>query len=634
MAEQDFTQLPDELVELANCMCDRTISNDQRDRLEQILAAHPELRPVYLDYLRVHAGLIWRYRTGDIPTGTGQAPKTPASSVSSPASKSTDQDNKLDWGLNLMSRWAFAGAISACVLLAVMVWQRSDSDSSVPNLAEAADFSSYQFVATLREATHAVWSNDGQPVDVGSRVEIGKLRIDAGEAELVFDSGAKLMLAGPAELELETPLSVFVRNGRVAAHMPDTAVGFEVRTPTSTLVDQGTEFGVVVEPTGSTQIHVFKGQVDLHYAEDGESEQLTAKLSMNDRHARQIDQPGSVGKQIAFSKSHFGNIGRRVAEPFSWEVSEGGNGHYYQVVIEKSPVDWHDAARKAMNKYYRGLPGHLVTITSPEEDQFVRNILDHEEIDTRGVWMGLTDVLREGHFRWVTGEQYDYSNWAAWPEQQPDNFREADWHGGEDYGMYTRFPDRQPWAWNDLSIDSMHEKVSAYIVEYEPTVDSLRHRSMVLDPIHWSAEDGGNGHYYRVVLVLEPTEWQTIRDLATESEVLGTKGHLVALETTEERQFVAEQILRVCGISELMIGLSGSLEQANLKWVNGQPVEGFDVERSHLPTDEVYGVFRWNPAGNWQSGWEIRAMSKDVRPASWFGYLIEYPISDSAESVK
>ena len=635
MAEKKDSQIPDELVDLANRMCDETISGPERERLEQILSEQPDQRRSYLDYLRVHASLIWRYRTGDISDKAKEAGSEANSIGTDPASTSQSQVDRPGWGgLNFMSRWAFFGAVSACVLAAVLLWQRDYSTDSKNELAGSAKSSPGLFVATLREASHAVWSNDGKPVDVGSRVEIGNLWLDAGEAELVFDSGARLLLAGPAKLNLESPLSLFIEQGKVAAHMPPSAVGFQVRTPTSTLVDQGTEFGVLVDPTGSTQVHVFRGQVDVHYDGSSDSGNDQEKIELMGHQARRIDTPGSEGEQIEFSKARFGSLARRVAEPIQWRVSDGGNGHFYQLVVAKNPLTWHEAARRSMNKYFRGMQGHLVTVTSASEDQFVRDNLLVEELATRGVWIGLTDVLRETHFRWITGEPYSYSNWASWPEQQPDDFREADWHGGEDYGMYTRFPEKQPWAWNDLSIDSMHEKITAYIVEYEPTVDALRNRSMTFDPIHWSKEEGGNGHYYRVVLVLEPTDWQTIRELAEDTELLGVPGQLVSLETTEERVYVADNILRICGIPQMMIGLSGSLEQDELRWVNGKQVEGFEVERSHLPTDQIYGVFHWNPAGTWQTGWEIRAMSMDVLPSGWFGYLIEYPVGNGTEATE
>lgn len=628
MSDQRKKTPEQQIVELANRMCDQTISTEERKRLESLLDEHPDLRPRYLDYMRVNAGLIWRYRTGDAQAEdqTEVVDARPVDQSGGVSAKSTASNANREWRSYLTGRWAFVGAVASCLLIAMLLSPDDEVD------APKAIIPAGTFVATLHEATHVVWGNSNQAINVGSRIGTGKLRLDAGEAELVFDSGAKLRLAGPAEMTLESPLSVFLAKGAVAAHMPPEAIGFELRTPMSTLVDQGTEFGVSVNEIGETQVHVFHGQVDLLYGDVENSGDAPARLKMFDRHARKIQQPGGIGEEIAFSKATFGGLARRVADPVEWKIADGGNGHFYQLVVEKRPVTWHEAAQRAMALYFRGMPGHLVTMTSREEDQFViANVL--EELTLRGVWTGLTDVLGEGQYRWVTGEPYEFTNWATFPVQQPDNFHEADWHGGEDYGMYAQFPGKQPWAWNDLSIDSMHEKISAYIVEYESPVASLRHRSMALDPIHWPKSEGGNGHYYRMVLVLEPVDWNTIRERAADSKLHGAQGQLVAMETAEEREFVADSILRVCGIPEMMIGLSGSLEQGNLRWVNGLPVTGFTVEQSHLPTDWVYGVFRWNPAGKWQTGWEIRAMSMDVLPADWFGYLIEYPVELSEENL-
>lgn len=605
-----------EVEQLLQRMCDGTISAEERDRLEQVLLSDATARKLYVEFSSVHAALNWKYRTGDGPTPDSTADAGDQARLS----VNTGREQSKNW----LRFAAQSLAVAVSIAAAFVVWHLLAPEADRVALSPHSLDERPTFVATLRDATGPVWNNESTAVNVGARIRIGDLRIESGEAELVFDSGAKLLVAGPAELKLKSALAAFVSQGTLAAHMPPTAVGFEIQTPTSKLIDQGTEFGVQVDDKGTTQVHVFRGQVDVEVGgSDGEKPQQV--LPLYDRQARRIDRMGDAGEGIAFSRVPFGRLARRVVEPIEWPEAEGGNGHCYQLVIEKQPISWHEAARAAMNLHFRGMPGHLVTLSSAEEDRFVIDrIVDPDK--PRGAWIGLTDVLREGHFRWITGEPYAFSNWASWPDPQPDNFQEAEWHGGEDYGMYTQFLDKQPWAWNDLSIDSVHETVSAYVVEYEGPVADLEHRSMVLDPIHWSASEGGNGHYYRVVLVLEPRDWATIKQLAEQTEVLGAKGHLVAMETAAERTFVADHILRVCGIPELMIGLSGSLEQNDLRWVTGEPVTGFEVERSHLPTDQAYGLFRWNPAGKWQAGWEISAMSVDILPANWFGYIVEYPV--------
>jgi hypothetical protein len=51
--------------------------------------------------------------------------------------------------------------------------------------------------------------------------------------------------------------------GKLRAHVGPEAVGFAVTTPSARVVDLGTEFGVVVAPSGQTEAHVIRGQVQL-----------------------------------------------------------------------------------------------------------------------------------------------------------------------------------------------------------------------------------------------------------------------------------------------------------------------------------------------------------------------------------
>ena len=91
-----------------------------------------------------------------------------------------------------------------------------------------------------------------------------KLRLSRGLAEIAFGSGvAKVVLAAPACLEILAEQDGFLHAGSLTANVPHEAAGFTIRTPTARVVDLGTEFGVAVEKSGRSEVHVFVGSVTV-----------------------------------------------------------------------------------------------------------------------------------------------------------------------------------------------------------------------------------------------------------------------------------------------------------------------------------------------------------------------------------
>src|SRR5690242_18695760 len=95
-------------------------------------------------------------------------------------------------------------------------------------------------------------------------------------------------------------------------------------------------------------------------------------------------------------------------------VFNPANGHYYERVDEG--VDgWFAAVRVAALRSYMGLKGHLVTITSPEENDFIINHLGGDLV--RNKWTGAYQLHKNsepgGGWAWVTGEAWTYANWGA-----------------------------------------------------------------------------------------------------------------------------------------------------------------------------------------------------------------------------
>lgn len=98
------------------------------------------------------------------------------------------------------------------------------------------------------------------------------------------------------------------------------------------------------------------------------------------------------------------------------------NGHYYLVVND--PEYWTDARDACEN-----MGGHLATITSQEEQEFVAGLIENSGTQ-KNYWLGGSDHDSEGDWVWITGEAWTYSNWRI---KQPDNRNTEDTDHDQDY---------------------------------------------------------------------------------------------------------------------------------------------------------------------------------------------------------
>ncbi|MBC8354931.1 MAG: hypothetical protein H8E66_23375 [Planctomycetes bacterium] len=161
--------------------------------------------------------------------------------------------------------------------------------------------------------------------------------------------------------------------------------------------------------------------------------------------------------------------------PYQWQVAGGGNDHYYMLVMPDSPqttddnFSWFEARNAAAATIYNGSAGHLVTVTSFGEDEFLRTTFENE-IEIRNyptstgdfVWIGLTDQTAEGNYQWLTGESFSYSNWAS---TEPNNL------GNEDFvHIWRRYEgtNQDGWSWNDKQAGPfLPDSRWGYIVEFD-----------------------------------------------------------------------------------------------------------------------------------------------------------------------
>ncbi len=159
------------------------------------------------------------------------------------------------------------------------------------------------------------------------------------------------------------------------------------------------------------------------------------------------------------------------AAPVEWAVADGGNGHFYQYVSART-ITWANARLAAEGRMVDGAQGHLATITSQAENDFIAaNCMGFDLGAWLGGWQEVGAGPAEG-WHWVTGEPWDYTNWQV---NQPD-----DWNGWveEDrldmYGFSDLLGPRS--YWNDSNYERPDFWIVGYVVEYpvpEPATISL-----------------------------------------------------------------------------------------------------------------------------------------------------------------
>lgn len=226
---------------------DETLTGEEFARFERALAESRALRAELREYLALDAGL----RQGAVAGVELGVARGNLSNSRAPA----------------MNAWVWGVAASVLILIGLGVVHqlasrgvlraRNEPDASGSRPRELID----DGVAILSFTADAVWEGEA-PTD-RSVLSTRKLALKSGLAEVQFYSGARLVLEGPAEVELVSAYRAICRSGRIRARVPEEAHGFTILTPSFTLVDLGTEFGLNLDESGEAQVRVFEGEVEL-----------------------------------------------------------------------------------------------------------------------------------------------------------------------------------------------------------------------------------------------------------------------------------------------------------------------------------------------------------------------------------
>lgn len=111
-------------------------------------------------------------------------------------------------------------------------------------------------------AAYPVFSEGTTSYQPGRSLGAETVRLKSGMLELLLENGVRIVLRGPAELDIHSMTTAFCRRGRISIEVPSNASGFQVKTPFMNVRDIGTEFVVEVTPERNA-VHVFRGLVQV-----------------------------------------------------------------------------------------------------------------------------------------------------------------------------------------------------------------------------------------------------------------------------------------------------------------------------------------------------------------------------------
>ena len=240
---------------LCNAVVDGTITEKQTAELSRWLLASRKARQYYIRTMGLSASL-YSYASemqAEAPDAFAPRPQTNI--------------------ISLLFRWFAPLAAAAAIVL--LFWVAS---VKLPKNETKNDES----VAQLTGSKECQWAG-GVDLQPGARLHKGQqLELSHGFAEVTFDSGARVVLEGPAKLQVNSAWDASLKQGTLKANVPAEAIGFSVAAATVDVVDLGTEFTMIADANGATDLLVLKGAVEASPQNSTNTNEQSILLHKND----------------------------------------------------------------------------------------------------------------------------------------------------------------------------------------------------------------------------------------------------------------------------------------------------------------------------------------------------------------
>ncbi|RIK88190.1 MAG: hypothetical protein DCC67_00890 [Planctomycetota bacterium] len=261
-------ELQHEVRGLLARLCDGLAEQQDVRRLGDLIAADVAVRRYYLRYLALHSSL-------EAAAGSFADSATPEASIlpfPAPSELGVAGAPHAEGGVLSAAatrRWPWAAAAAVLAAVGVSLWALSRPEALPPPVTPALVASGANrqvappLVAQVTFASPDVrWQNANDSLALTARVRPGQtLALDAGAVELTYQTGTTLRLRGPSRFIIATNGGTLQR-GEIVARVTKAGQGFTIETPHGKIVDRGTEFGVVVDDFGVSEVNVIEGRVE------------------------------------------------------------------------------------------------------------------------------------------------------------------------------------------------------------------------------------------------------------------------------------------------------------------------------------------------------------------------------------
>ncbi len=246
--------------EAVAAVCHGTASDGQLEGLHRLLRDDPAARDGYIFQVELHSRLA--SEPDLFPSAHREIPPPPGSWIRGDLSPRSRPAPTVGARRSWRRRRNQLLAMAACLalLLAGGGWLRyfHEDRRGATSLA----------VAMLGLEVNARWNSEDPVPRLGAPLEPRRLRLESGLAQVVFYSGARVVIEGPTELRIVSSTEAVCAGGKLTAEVPPQARGFRVVSPRFDVTDLGTSFGLDMAD-GRDELHVFEGEVE--FRTDGSS---------------------------------------------------------------------------------------------------------------------------------------------------------------------------------------------------------------------------------------------------------------------------------------------------------------------------------------------------------------------------